>query len=254
MRNILVRPHLSVLQQFAWSNVCVAFDYDGTLAPIVTDPARANMREATRRLLMEVARAYPCIVISGRAQGDALRKLRGVGLREVIGNHGAEPWASGEVLSTAVARWLPILERKLGRNKGVVIENKTFSVAVHYRLSREKRAVRQAIMAAVRELGEVRMIGGKQVVNIIPAGAPHKGTALEKARARLGCDTAIYVGDDDTDEDVFRLDQPGRLLTIRVRSKQSSMAHYCVSSQREIDDLLLALRDLRARVAQPVWA
>lgn len=40
-------------------------------------------------------------------------------------------------------------------------------------------------------------------MNLIPRGAPHKGIALEKARVRFGCDTAIYVADDVTDEDVF---------------------------------------------------
>ena len=73
-------------------------------------------------------------------------------------------------------------------------------------------------------LGPVRLVGGKHVVNLLPAGAPHKGLALERARARLGCDTAIYVGDDETDEDVFALDQPGRLLAIRVGRKPSSSA------------------------------
>ena len=92
----------------------------------------------------------------------------------------------------------------------------------------------------------VRLIGGKQVVNILPAGAPHKGLALERARARLGCDTAVYVGDDETDEDVFALDRPGRLLGIRVGRKRSSSAASYVRAQAEIDRLLRAAPGLPA--------
>ena len=94
----------------------------------------------------------------------------------------------------------------------------------------------------------MRLIRGKQVVNLLPTDAPHKGIALEGARARFACDTAIYVGDDETDEDVFALDQPGRLLTIRVGQKRKSLASYFVRNQAEIDRLLeTLLRETPAR-------
>ena len=84
------------------------------------------------------------------------------------------------------------------------------------------------------------------MLNVLPVGAPHKGLALERARARLGCDTAVYVGDDETDEDVFALDQPGQLLSIRVGRKKSSSAAYCIRSQAEIDALLRSLLAYRS--------
>jgi len=245
MRDILSRAGREVLQQFAWSNVLLAFDYDGTLAPIVRDPDKAAMRAATRRLLVEVAARYPCIVVSGRAQPDARRWLRGIRLQEVIGNHGIEPWQATRPMEEEVRRWAPLLVQRLSAFKGVRIENKTFSVAVHYRRSREKKRARAAILEAAAALGSVRLIGGKQVVNILPEGAPHKGIALERERDRLRRDTAIYVGDDETDEDVFGLDQPGRLLTVRVGPKRTSQASYYVKSQAAVDELLAALVSLR---------
>lgn len=245
MRDILSRAGREVLQQFAWSNVLLAFDYDGTLAPIVRDPDKAAMRAPTRRLLGEVAARYPCIVVSGRAQPDAQRWLRGIRLQEVIGNHGIEPWQATRPMEREVKRWVPLLVHRLSPFKGVCIEDKTFSVAVHYRRSREKKRVRAAILEAAAALGPIRVIGGKQVVNILPEGAPHKGMALEKERDRLSHDTAIYVGDDETDEDVFGLDQPGRLLTIRVGPKRGSQASYYVKSQAAVDELLGALVTLR---------
>jgi trehalose 6-phosphate phosphatase len=93
----------------------------------------------------------------------------------------------------------------------------------------------------------VRLVGGKHVLNVLPADAPHKGLALERERARLGCDTAIYLGDDETDEDVFALRQPGRLLAVRVGRRTSSAAAYYVRTQRDVDRVLRIL--LRCRPA-----
>ena len=58
MAYILAQRHLPTLARFACSNVMIGFDYDGTLAPIVSVPARASMRGETRRLLRAVARRY----------------------------------------------------------------------------------------------------------------------------------------------------------------------------------------------------
>jgi trehalose 6-phosphate phosphatase len=203
------------------------------------------MRESTRRILAAVTRSYPCVVISGRARGDVERWVGGLGMRELIGNHGIEPWQASHRLAAEVRNWRPRLEKELSGLPGVWIEDKGYSLAIHYRRSRTKKAARAAILAAIASLGESRVLGGKQVVNLLPVDAPHKGIALERARARLRCDTAVYVGDDETDEDVFALDQPGRLLTIRVGKKRDSLATYCLHNQREIDALLACFVGLR---------
>ncbi|HEU4427521.1 MAG TPA: trehalose-phosphatase [Myxococcota bacterium] len=234
-----------MLEQFSWSNAVLAFDYDGTLAPIVADPARAEMRGRTRELLDVLTGLYPVLVISGRAQDDVRRLLRGVPVDQIVGNHGVEPSHGSPRLAAEVRRWLPVLERRFADLKGVTIEQKVFSLAVHYRSSREKKKARVAIARTAAELGEVRVIGGKQVVNLLPLAAPHKGIALERERDRLRCDTAIFVGDDKTDEDVFALDRPGRLLGIRVGRSRASAAAYYIPGQRAIDALLKALVDLR---------
>jgi trehalose 6-phosphate phosphatase len=245
MRYILARGTRDVLKQFGRSRVLLAFDYDGTLAPIVPDPARAAMRASTRALLERIAERYPCMVISGRSRADARRRLRGARTVEVVGNHGIEPWQTSTRSLQVVQRWRPVLARALARWPDVTVEDKGYSLAVHYRRSREKKNVRVAIDRVVSRLGEVRIIRGKQVVNLLPEDAPHKGVALEKARSRFGCDTAIYVGDDRTDEDVFGLDQPGQLLTVRVGKNSDSRAAYYLRDQREIDRFLRVLLAVR---------
>lgn len=245
MKHILARANLDVLRQFASSRVLLAFDFDGTLAPIVSDPARAAMRTTTRALLRAVARRFPCAVISGRARPDVLRKLRGVPAVEIIGNHGIEPWQASPRGLPVVQRWQKALAQRLGHLPGVHTEDKGYTITVHYRQSRQKKLVRAAISGAVSALGDVRLIPGKQAVNILPSGAPNKGLALERARARYHCDTAVYVGDDDTDEDVFALKQPDRLLTVRIGRKAESSASYFLRDQAEIDQLLRAILNNR---------
>ncbi len=163
----------------------------------------------------------------------------------VVGNHGVEPHGASRRLLDRVHRWRPILEAGLAGLPGVKIEDKGFSVSVHYRQSREKKNARAAILGVARRLGEVRVIGGLQVVNILPKGSPHKGTAFQRECERLGCDAAIFVGDDDTDEDAFALEQPAKLAAIRIGAKAGSAAAYCIPSQGRIDELLGILIRLR---------
>jgi trehalose 6-phosphate phosphatase len=246
-KDILRPANRHVLAEFASSNVLLAFDFDGTLAPIVAAPERARMRATTARLMNELSNLYPCVVISGRARADVLERLGGVPVVGVIGNHGVEPWESSKPLRDEVHRWQPLLQERLSRLPGVKVENKDFSVSIHYRQSRDKKGARAAIMDAVAALGDVRVIGGAQVVNLLPREAPHKGIALMSELERIGCETAIYAGDDDTDEDVFALDEPVRLLTIRVGPRPASAASYFIPSQADVDELLKILVGLRQR-------
>jgi trehalose 6-phosphate phosphatase len=241
MKYILSTESKELLKQFASSNLLLAFDFDGTLAPIVAHPDAAKMRPTTKRLLQAACRRYPCIVISGRSRADVTTRLQGTPVLSVVGNHGIELLQSSPALKAQVTQWRQELNDSLGALKGVQIEDKTYSLAIHYRHSREKKVVRRLIEQATSKLTNVRLIGGKQVLNILPPGGPHKGVALLRERSRFHCDTAIFVGDDETDEDVFTLDQPGQLLMIRVGFSQKSNASYYLRTQAEIDQLLRAL-------------
>jgi trehalose 6-phosphate phosphatase len=250
MIDILSRANVGVLEDFARSNTLLAFDYDGTLAPIVDDPGSAELRPRTRTLLAAVAALYPVTIISGRAQADVARRFRGVGVASVVGNHGIESWHKAGRSGAEVHGWLPAIAAAAAPIKGVVVEDKTFSVAVHYRASREKKKARAAILRAAASVAGIRVIPGKQVINILPLDAPHKGIALERERHRLRCDTAVYVGDDTTDEDVFALDQPGRLLCIRVGANCSSAATYKLANQEAVDAFLSTLVACRRAASQ----
>jgi len=243
--DILASRNRRVLARFTESRLLVAFDYDGTLAPIVQVPDRAHMRQETRKLLRAVAERYPCVVISGRAKADVSRRLDGVPVCHVSGNHGLEPWAEKTRYAAAVRRWVASLLPRLADCEGVRIEDKVYSISIHYRAARHKRAALHAIDRAIRELPGSHRIQGRQVVNLVPRGAPTKGDALEHVRRLLVCDAAVYVGDDETDEDVFLNGHRERLLSVRVGRAKHSHANYRLRHQRDVDAFLRELLALR---------
>lgn len=246
MKHILGRTNLPLLRRFARSNVLLAFDFDGTLAPIVRDPDRARMRVTTSTLLRRLAAIYPCAVISGRSKEDVARRLGPIPLFAIVGEHGADEDAYARYVKR-VADWAHWLRRGLWTTQGVEVEQKVASIAIHYRGATSPGAARRTIAQCITSLaGKPRIVGGKCVVNVLPTDAPHKGNALEVLRNRARATTAIFVGDDLTDEDVFSMDTPDKLLSIRVGRSQTSAAPYCLHTQREIDALL----DLLVRFGQ----
>jgi trehalose 6-phosphate phosphatase len=246
MKRILDESERELLWELAWSKVLLGFDFDGTLAPIVPDPAGAVMRRTTRKLLSSVTALYPCVVISGRALRDVEPRVAGLGLRAVIGNHGIEPNFATPELRRKVAGWRASLAAATSVLHGVVLEDKVYSLALHYRRAPVIEDALEKILQALEPLrDEVRLIHGKLVVNVLPAGMPDKGEALLLERDRAGCDSAFFIGDDDTDEDVFALGTSGALLTVRVGDSSMSRAMFCVEDQVEVDALLSRLIELR---------
>jgi trehalose 6-phosphate phosphatase len=246
MKHILSRDHVRTLDPLAGARVLLAFDFDGTLAPIVADRERAAMRRRTHALLAAAAELYPCAVISGRARGDVAARLGSIPVKYVVGNHGMEPAAAPAAGAHAITLARPLLERALAVHPGIEIEDKRYSLSIHYRASPQKRAARRAIETAVAALpGPMRLIPGKLVANVVPAGARHKGTSLLELRERELADIAVYVGDDVTDEDAFALHRPGQVLAMRVGRAAASAAPFYLRDQREIDRLLAHVVKLR---------
>jgi trehalose 6-phosphate phosphatase len=130
----------------------------------------------------------------------------------------------------------------------VEIENKRYSLSVHYRKARRRLEARNAIRAAIAALPvPMRTIPGKLVLSVLPERAPNKGQALLELRALEQADIALYCGDDVTDEDVFKIDEPEYLVGVRVGLWKGSAAPYFLRNQGEIDILLEHFVTLRER-------
>ncbi len=251
MRYLLSKENVDVLARFARSKGVLAFDYDGTLAPIVTDRDRALMAARTRSLLEQACRLFPCAVISGRGSREVWDFLGDLPVRHVLGNHGMEPGHDLDKFADLMARVRKSLEAALSQQPGIEIEDKTYSLSVHYRRSRQRTEARLKVERVIARLSfPVRAVPGTCVVNLLPKRAKSKGDALLAIREEEQADTALYFGDDDTDEDVFRLDDPGRLTAVRIGYSADSAATFYLRKQSEIDGVLRRLIVARKQAAK----
>ena len=245
MRYLLARRNAGVLAQVAaHERTLLAFDFDGTLAPIVAQRHRATMRAATAALLGRASARFAVAVISGRALADVRRKLTGSGVRVIFGGHGLPvPRGTGRTLSplrkalrSLVALEAPALE----------LDDKGSSLAVHF-VGRGAQRLEPSVRRAFAETGvRARVVTGHRVIEFIAPQVGDKGRALREAMRRTHSSRALFIGDDRTDEDAFALAPALDVIGVRVGRRASSRAKYFVRDQREVDVLLRTLLRLRS--------
>ncbi|MGZ3695041.1 MAG: trehalose-phosphatase [Bdellovibrionota bacterium] len=253
MKYLFSEEGLSELALTSSQSCLLAFDFDGTLAPITGIPSQAQLNKDTQTLLHRLALLYPVAVVSGRGVADLTGRLP-LGLHSYIGNHGIEGlesarknYASAEKVCAAWHFALTGLFASHGFDD-IFLENKRLSLAVHYRNSRQPVKRRRDILTLCALLvPPPRVLPGKFVINLIPPELPNKGDALQELIKAAKAKTAIYVGDDDTDEDVFRLKLPN-VLSVLVGRRKVSDANFYLKDQTETQHLLEVL--LRLRKAQ----
>lgn len=249
------RPHVfgpegeAALAELLARQPLLAFDFDGTLAPIVARPADARLSQAVAARLAALAERLPVAVVSGRSLAD-LRQRLGFVPTHLMGNHGAED-ADDPAASAAWRAALDPLRAHLARHQallaaaGVTVEDKGLSLALHHRLAPAQGPALDAIRDALAERpGGIHVFGGKRVINLAPAGCPDKADALLTLVARSGAGTALFAGDDVNDEPVFAR-APPHWLTLRVGRDAASRARFYLDSPAE---MALLLDRLRARL------
>jgi trehalose 6-phosphate phosphatase len=246
MKNLLLPRHREMLERHKRGDSLLAFDFDGTLVPLAYEPGGVYLSPRTSEHLHVLSEKYCVAVITGRASGDVARWLSAFPHIHVIGNHGAEGGPGRGRLATSrqiVRDWLSRGIPESIMTLGVEIENKKLSLSLHYRRSARPRASLSAVLNWTKSLRKVHVVMGKDVVNVVPKGAPDKGVALAWLLKKHGLKTALYMGDDVTDESVFRRReiQRGRWLGIHVEKKKMSAAPYYVPHQRDVDRVLAHL-------------
>jgi len=239
---------LTALYNFIDRTTLVGFDLDGTLAPIVADANLIRVPHAIRKELLKLMEKSSVVIITGRSRSNALEHL-GVMPHFLIGNHGAEGLPGREDEEAKVLNMARSWERQLSglpssvNGEGIVIENKGSTISVHYRASSDRKAARSLILSRIGLLfPKPRIISGKCVEDLIPATAPNKGEAFLYLMKRFGHAKGFYIGDDKTDEDVFRLTGE-QLFTVRIGNARRSQAGYTLRSQQEVLHMLRLIVD-----------
>ncbi len=253
MKPLLSATSLRALDDLCGARTLFAFDFDGTLAPIVARRAAAAMPATTLRLLRQLGVLAPVAVVSGRRLKD-LRARLAPRPAYLIGNHGIEnPVATRAALRDAQrlsTTWATALSVKSDRElRNVDIENKRYSLALHYRTAPDPARARRAVLRAIRALTPApRIVPGKRVINLLPPDAPDKGRALQQLLRATQFQHMLFIGDDVTDEDVFAL-RDRRIVSVRVGKSVASRARYYLRAQPEIDVVLRHLVDRLRRNA-----
>ncbi|MDP8235734.1 MAG: trehalose-phosphatase [Candidatus Erginobacter occultus] len=240
--------------------VLLCLDYDGTLSPIVRRPAAARLAGSTREILRRLAGSerVTLAVISGRGLEDVRNR---VGLKGVIyaGNHGLEIRGPDlEYLNPSARRARPALRaaakklvRQLVAIEGAEVEDKGLTLSVHYRRVRppDRDLVRDTVfqvIAPARSRRAVRVGEGKMVIEIRPPTPWNKGNAVnllrrEAGKSGEGKPLPVYVGDDRTDEDAFKV-LKGKGITIKVGPPGvETLARYRLAGVGEVKEFLRRL-------------
>ncbi|MCM8781889.1 MAG: trehalose-phosphatase [Candidatus Omnitrophica bacterium] len=257
---------------FAKKSVVLFLDYDGTLTPIVKTPHRAVLSSELKRLLERLIKNHLCeiAIISGRALKDIKKKI-GISGIVYVGNHGLEievprlkfsrpPFDMRRnhhiALKNPVSlRYKRIIEHikdgltlKLSTIKGAFVEDKGLSLSVHYRLVDKSQLptvtnILQEAAILYSGRNKIKIKRGKKVFEIRPAVEWDKGKIVLWLLDRWDFSLKdkeilpVYLGDDITDEDAFKVLR-NKGITIFVGEPKKSNARYYLKDTQEVRDFL----------------
>lgn len=224
-------------------------DYDGTLTPIARIPEMALLGDQTRRLLSEIAadRRNTLVIISGRKKeflDDQMRDLDAV----LVAEHGyfirypGSGWKTSMDIDLSWKEKIrPVLDDYVDRCAGSMVEEKVSSIVWHYRNTEEEYAsrriheLRDDLSEILKSEPKLQALQGKKVLEI-KSILYDKGTVAAAIINDGGYDFILALGDDNTDEDLFRV-IPACGYTIKVGTRLSN-ARYNVSSQSQVNEIL----------------
>ncbi|XP_075657874.1 putative trehalose-phosphate phosphatase 3 [Castanea sativa] len=276
--DVWLKNHPSALSSFdeikrvAHEKQMVVFlDYDGTLSPIVNDPDRAFMSNAMRSAVRKVGKHFPTAIVSGRSRDKVFQFVR---LNNIYyaGSHGMDistPSVSlyygnhkhqtrtidekgNEMVNFCPAqKFLPriqtikVMLQEITRGiKGAMVEDNKFCLSVHFRCVNED----EKVDSAMKCYKDFHISEGKEVMEIRPNINWDKGLALQYILDNLGFENSskvlpIYIGDDKTDEDAFKMIKSiGRGFPIVVSSTpKETEALYSLHYPIEVMSFLIRL-------------
>ncbi|KXG30780.2 hypothetical protein SORBI_3004G232900 [Sorghum bicolor] len=285
-----MRKHPSALAKFEQiasaskgKKVVMFLDYDGTLSPIVADPDAAYMSDAMRAAVRDVAKHFPTAIVSGRCR-DKVRNFVDLSELYYAGSHGMDikgPSSNPEsVLCQPASEFLPVIDEvykalveKTKSTPGAKVENNKFCLSVHFRCVDEKRwnALAEQVKAVIKDYPKLKLTQGRKVLEIRPSIMWDKGKALEFLLESLADDTPpilrclppgfancsdvlpVYIGDDRTDEDAFKvLRKRGQGIGILVsKCPKETNASYSLQDPGEVMDFLLRLAEWKRKSSAP---
>lgn len=244
MTYLLSKEGRLALRTVAEKPILYAFDFDGTLAPISSDRDGVQIPPSIGTWIKKLASRAPCVIVSGRSLADLTSRVNGT-VPYLIGNHGIEgsltPAPTLLWAEEICQGWKSDLSNRFGQSLedlGVEVEDKRYSLTLHYRGVTDPASVRVALLLLLPQLSPPpRLILGKLSINVLPPGQSGKGPAVLTLMVQLRQTGVFFIGDDETDENVFELSE-GLAMGVRVEQNEESRAKYFVHHQGEVEDVL----------------
>lgn len=239
---MFTEKNLEVLKSFSIVDTLYAFDFDGTLSPIVDTPDKAYLPESISEKLCHLNDIVSLAIITGRSLDDIKKKFP-FKPKYIIGNHGIEyPNYKNDLNSMKLLckKWLHIIDHfysDILKDLEILVENKEYSLSFHYRGTKNVLLAEDFISKLLLQLPDSKSIKGKFVMNVIPEWGMNKGEALKKLLSEEKYRFCIYIGDDVTDEDIFKIRSP-ELLTVKIGKDSHSSAKYYLNEHTEVERFL----------------
>lgn len=247
----------SVVKKIDKNNLFIFLDFDGTLAPIVPTPKRAVLPKAAQRLLTKMSESpnIKLAFISGRRLEDIKSKIK---IKNAIysGNHGFQLEGPKIKFQPLISpQYQKIIERvksdlgqKIAHIQGAFIEDKGIILSLHFRLVDKKKIAELKTIfheTVILHLvsNKIKIKEGKMVLEVWPPVEWDKGKIVlwllaRRLLASKGGDILpIYIGDDVTDEDAFRVIK-NKGLAIFVGTPKTSYAQYYLKNHSEVQKFL----------------
>lgn len=230
----------------------VFLDYDGTLTPIVATPDLAVISDEMRETVRALSQRRKVSIVSGRATDDVRSKARIDGIF-YAGSHGFEindPQGevtineSAEKIRSTVDEIHQKLAERVAHIEGALIENVKYTVSCHYRLVADENfeEFEKIVDGTLAEYPNLFKTSGKKVFELRPRIDWDKGKAVNWILDVLVFDpaqqVAVYIGDDTTDEDAFKvLDGKGFGILVADPARESA-AKYVVKDVAAVKEVL----------------
>jgi trehalose 6-phosphate phosphatase len=255
----------AVLQRCVAHEWCaLLLDYDGTLVPLGADPVTAYLSPAMRQVITLLVQhpRFLVAIMSGRTLADLQAHVDGQ-VPYLAGNHGLEMAGPQTIYCHPAARRLrpqlaalaQCLQYHLHELEGVWVEDKGLTLTVHVRgvMPACQRAVQRQVVRLARPALETRQFAlrkGKGVVEVRPQVRWDKGEAVHwlvehmRGERSAACPLVVYIGDDETDEDAFRVVRREGLGIVVGEDRLFSAAHYALESVEQTAQFLAVFSGL----------
>lgn len=242
----------NIEEQLKGRKPVIFLDYDGTLTPIVETPDKAIIDERTKALVRTLSEKHLVAVVSGRATDDVSQK---VGINNIFyaGSHGFEIISpdgnitineEAKKARTVIEKAYSELKEKLELIDGALVEDVKYTISAHYRLVKDADVDRftKIVDEILSRYPQLRKTSGKKVFELRPRIDWDKGKAvnwiLDVIEYEEDKNVAVYVGDDTTDEDAFKVLGGNGIGILVAEHLRESHANYYVNNTEEVKKVL----------------